>query len=219
MLAVALETSTRPASLAVEHDGTRRGATLRNERAHASDLLPTLAELVAALRAQPRDIDAVLVGTGPGSYTGLRVGIATALGLAHGTGAAIVGVPSGEVLVHAELQAGEDAAVVLDARQGELYFAHYLRTDAGVDVLRAPCVLQPDELARALPSGTLLLCDPTVPEIAGLAGRERVLTDRAPHASALLELGLARLRERGGQAPEEVTPLYLRPFAAKPRRR
>jgi tRNA threonylcarbamoyladenosine biosynthesis protein TsaB len=219
MLAVALETSTRPASLAVEYHGTRRATALEHERAHASDLLPTLAEIVAAFGARPQDIDAVLVGTGPGSHTGLRVGIATALGLARGADARIVGVPSGEVLVHAELCAGEEAAVVLDARQGELYFAHYLRTDTGVDVLRAPCVLRPDELVRALPRDAVLLCDPTVPDIAGITGLERVRTGRVPHASALLELGLARLREHGGQTPEQVAPLYLRPFAAKPRKR
>jgi hypothetical protein len=53
----------------------------------------------------------------------------------------------------------------------------------------------------------------------GRAGQEHVRAGRVPHASALLELGLARLRERGGQTPEQVAPLYLRPFAAKPRKR
>lgn len=219
MLAIALETSARPASVAVERDGARRAITLADERAHASDLLPTLAGLVDALGARPADIDAVLVGIGPGSYTGLRVGIATALGLARGARADVLGVPSGEVLVHAELRAGEEGAVVLDARQGELYFAHYLRTDAGVDVVRAPCVLRPEELARALPRDAVVLCDPTVPALADLAGRERVLAGRIPHASSLLELGLARLRTHGAQPADDVAPLYLRPFAAKPRKR
>lgn len=219
MLAVALGTSARPASVAFARDGTRRSVVLENDRAHASDLLPTLAALVEELGARPSDIDAVLVGTGPGSYTGLRVGIATAAGLARGAGAVLRGVPSGESLVHAELSPGEEAAVVLDARQGELYFAHYRRTADGVEVVRAPCVLRHDELRAALPEDVVLLCDASVVRSAGLEGRARLREDRVPNAASLLELGLTRLRELGPQAPQDVAPLYLRPFAAKPRKR
>src|SRR5688572_13321424 len=117
---VALETSARAASVAVRHAGEVRAARLAPERSHASDLFPRLAELFEALGAAPGAIESVFVGTGPGSYTGLRVGIATALGLARGSGAKLVGVPSGETLAYERLAPGREAAWLLDARSGEL---------------------------------------------------------------------------------------------------
>ena len=221
MLAIALETSSRSASVAVDAAGTRSETVLGHERAHASDLLPTLARMLDELGQTARRVDTVLVGTGPGSYTGLRVGIATALGLAHATGADLLGVPSGETLVQGEIEPGNDAVFLLDARQGELYFAHYRRSVDGVEVLRAPCVLRPAELADALPADVPILAGPGAADAAALDddARARVIEGRAPRAGALLELGGVRLRERGPQAAETVEPLYLRPFAAKRRRR
>ena len=92
MIEVALETSTRQPSVAVR-DATRVvERRLDRNGAHASDLLPALDALLTECGAGPRDITRIAVGIGPGSYTGLRVGIATAQGLARGTGAPLVGV-------------------------------------------------------------------------------------------------------------------------------
>ena len=138
--------------------------------------------------------------------------------------AVLMSEPSGETRAFAECAPGSEVALLLDARQGELYFARYARTESDVVVRVAPCVTTPAELTNLLPSGGAIHGDATVAEAAGLdaetAARIVVPTHDAgfPRASALLELGIARL-ERGTEdafvAPE---PLYLRPFAAKPRR-
>jgi tRNA threonylcarbamoyladenosine biosynthesis protein TsaB len=218
---VALETSARAASVAVRAGEREKDLALELGRAHASDLLPAIDGLVRELGGAPREIGLVLVGTGPGSYTGLRVGIATALGLVRGCGAKIRGVPSGETLCFGELEPGQQASVLLDARAGEIYFAHYRRSASEVEVLREPCVLRPDEVPRSLPDRGPIFADEGAVAALGLLGeaRDRVRLDAAPRASALLALGTGRVERSGGQEPEEVRPLYLRAFAVKARRR
>lgn len=221
MITIALESSARAASVAVDHDGLTAVATLHAERAHASDLFPELERLLAQVGGSPRAITSVLVGLGPGSYTGLRVGIATALGLARGSGAALRGVPSGEALAFGRLKPGEEAVHLLDARSQQLYFAHYRRTPDDVEVLHAPCVLQPAELASMLPPHVPIFADASAADAAQLnpAERERTIFGVAPDARDLLVLGTRRLAHLGGQSLDSVEPLYLRPFAAQTRRR
>jgi tRNA threonylcarbamoyladenosine biosynthesis protein TsaB len=218
-LEVALETSSLQPSVAARAAGRLLESGLSGSHVHASDLLPALARLLEDLGVGPAAIGTVFVGTGPGSYTGLRVGIATALGLARGSGAALFGVPSLEVLAWDALADGQSGAFVLDARQGELYLAAYRRAGAGLVVLRAPCVIQVAELAGTLEPGQALHADESVLAAAGLTvtGATRAL--RAPRAGALLELGAQRMAREGPQQPAALEPLYLRPFAARPRRR
>ena len=218
---VALETSARRASVAAQNGERALFAELASERAHASDLLPALDRLLRELHAPPAEIRAVLVGTGPGSYTGLRVGIATAIGLARGSGAVLRGVPSCETLAFGALAPGEEAVTLIDARQGELYFAHYRRVEDEILVLRAPCVLTPEEVRAALPAGVAIFGDEDAALAAGSSAtdRTRLHIDASPKASTLLALGALRLDRLGPQPASDVEPLYLRPFAAKSRRR
>ncbi len=217
---VAFETSTRRPSLAVRTaEGLIHARELRGERPHASDLVPTLDALFRELALRPGALEALVVGTGPGSYTGLRVGIASALGLARGTGAALLGVPSGEALAFERLLPGERGALLLDARQGELYFALYERTPDDVLTLDGPRVVRPEGLV--LPSTGPIFGDGTVADAARLdaAARARLDALAIPGAAALLELGRLRLARGGPQDPAAVRPLYLRPFAARERKR
>jgi tRNA threonylcarbamoyladenosine biosynthesis protein TsaB len=220
MLTVAFETSSRPGSVAVG-DGSRvLAAALDEERMHARDLLPALDRLLAELGARAADVRAVIVGTGPGSYTGLRVGIATALGLARATNALLRGVPSGECTAFAELAPGGEAVILVDARQDEIYFAHYRRTASEVETVRAPCVLAAADVAAAVPGGVAVFADEAAADAARLTVEQRSRTRPViASAGALLELGAARIRRAGPHAPHEIEPLYLRPFAVSKRRR
>ncbi|MAF66516.1 MAG: tRNA (adenosine(37)-N6)-threonylcarbamoyltransferase complex dimerization subunit type 1 TsaB [Planctomycetes bacterium] len=221
MTFVAFETSTRRPSVAVSNGERTVTRTLSGERVHASDLIPALDAALGELGEAPGAIEGVLVGTGPGSYTGLRVGIATARGLARSTGALLRGVPSGEAVAFERLEPGERCVYLLDARGGELCCALYERVADGVRVEHAPRALGPDALAAWLPPHIPIFGEPGVTEAAALSPEQCTRFDgkAPPGAEALLALGRGLLAALGGQAAHEVEPLYLRPFAARARRR
>lgn len=217
-LVLALETSTRTPSLAVAFRGERRLRTLDSARAHAADLLPALERLLGEVGAGPRELALVVVGTGPGSYTGLRVGAATALGLARASGSRLCGVPSFEAAAFEHLAPGDEGLVLQDARAGELYCARYRRGAAGLEVLLAPKVTTARELAGEELATGYVLADAAALAAAGLAPEQlgARLRPATPSAAAVLELGLARAaRAELGS----VEPLYLRPFALRSQRR
>lgn len=218
---IALETSGRPPSIAVRVGAQCSFRRLEEDRRNASDLLPVLGEVLEELGSAPAHIEKIVVGTGPGSYTGLRVGIATAQGLARATGAELIGVPSVEAMAQAGLALDEEGVVLLDARSHQLYYARYRRTRTGVVAVVAPTVRVANELADLLPEHVPILGDAGVAEAAELneSQRARLRSGYAPEAQALLELGLARLERGGRMQPGEIRPLYLRPFAVRPRRR
>lgn len=217
-LRVALETSVRAASVAIAVEGRIQTKSLEPGRAHASDLLPCLNELLADRPPKP---DWIAVGLGPGSYTGLRVGIATALGLAEGSGAQLVGVPSVEALAWRLLAPGEIGAVVLDARGGEFYLACYERSSNDTTEVLAPTALRPAELSSHLPGEARVFTEPALVDHPALAGVEpdRILAGEIPDAASVLQLGALRHAAHGPQDPAQVRPLYLRPFGVKPRKR
>jgi tRNA threonylcarbamoyladenosine biosynthesis protein TsaB len=220
-LTVALESSTRRASVAVRQGiGSTAEAWLESERAHASDLLPALDRLVAEVGGRPAELAAVCVGTGPGSYTGLRVGIATALGLARASGAKVLGVPSGETLCFGRCEPGRSMVLLLDARSGEIYYARYRRLHDEVETIDPPRVVRPVEVADLVGGDVPIFGDATVGAAAGLDAPAlgRLSTDVVPAALDLLELGSRRLA-RGRSTPlDALEPLYLRNFAASRRR-
>ena len=222
-LIVALETSARPSSIAVAKGaGPARERRLTEDRAHASDLLVELAGLAQKVQCDRGELDLVIVGTGPGSYTGLRVGVATALGLHRGAGAALVGVPSFEAIAWAGLESGERGTVVRNAFSGQVYRAVYERTNDGVRSIHAPACLEARSALETFDSGAILLADDDALRVLGDAPGERdaaIRSDVAPAAGALLGLGRARFERDGADDPTAVRPLYLRPFEVKVRSR
>ena len=123
---------------------------------HAQRLLGLSAELLAAAGLGWADVELLAVGAGPGSYTGLRIALASARGIARAHGARIVGVSSLRAL--AEPLCGRAAVAVLDARRGEAFIAAYRD---GAELL-APSVCAPAELgalARSTGSGALAIGD------------------------------------------------------------
>ncbi|MCH2107457.1 MAG: tRNA (adenosine(37)-N6)-threonylcarbamoyltransferase complex dimerization subunit type 1 TsaB [Planctomycetes bacterium] len=219
MVLVAFESSTRSPSVAALIDGELLEADLDGANAHASDLLPCLAQLLESRDRSPKDISAVAVGVGPGSYTGLRVGIATAQGVARAADASLVGIPSGEAIAHAELSPGERGDLIIDARGGALYHARFERTEGGVETLVAPRVVPADSLQALIDDSAVIFLDEALQRAVTTRGGQRIVTERAPRARALLELAVSRLEAGGHDDPSSVLPLYLRPFEGKIRKR
>jgi tRNA threonylcarbamoyladenosine biosynthesis protein TsaB len=113
VLILAFDTATDVASTALVRDGEPLG----ERRSRAVSVLADAHELLTAAGAEPRDLDRLVVGTGPGSFTGIRIGLATARGLARSLGLPVAGVSTLDALA-----AGAPGAVpVIDARRREVF--------------------------------------------------------------------------------------------------
>jgi tRNA threonylcarbamoyladenosine biosynthesis protein TsaB len=215
-----VETSGRAGHVAVAlGDRLRAVGRLDEARRHARDLAPAVAELLAAEGWRPRDLDAVFVSRGPGSYTGLRVGLMSAKALAYASGCALIAVDTFAVVA---LQAAPEAPavdVLADAQQDKVYVQRFGRT-AGATGWQplTPLSIQPfaDWLARR--EGDAWVTGP------GLRVSGRRLPDGVsvvpaehwdPRAESLLSLGLARYRVGERDDVWTVEPLYLRPSSAE----
>jgi tRNA threonylcarbamoyladenosine biosynthesis protein TsaB len=186
---------------------------------HASRLL-VLAELVLARGGvEWRDVDRIAVGLGPGGFTGLRIGIATARALAQARGLPLVGVGSLEALALGVDSATGAVAAVLDARRGEVFAGVW----QGGRELVAPAALAPEELA-----GALAALDEPVQAVGEGAVRFREELERAGVAvpedgSRLHRISAAPLCRLGAVGEpadrDRLLPDYRREPDAKPRQR
>lgn len=183
---------------------------------HAERLFPMVAEVMAGAELAFSSIDRIAVTLGPGTFTGVRVGIAAARAFALTTGQPVVGTTSLAVMAHRadlligrERLAGRPLAVAVDARRGMVYFQVFTShvTAAGDAQL-----ITPEQAARAIgPQPVLVVGSGAAAVVAASEGHaEAHLPDLQPHARALAIM-----------APElapvgRVTPIYLRQPDAKP---
>lgn len=202
MLVLAVDTAT-PAVTAGVVELTDAGARVLasrvtvDARAHAEVLTPQVLACLAELDRSPADLDAVVCGDGPGPYTGLRVGMATAAAFGDALGIAVHPVCSLDAIAREADHQGE-LLVVTDARRREVYWARY---SAGVRVA-GPDVARPAELD---PAGA--------DAVAGSAEHARtwdlpLLPPVAPGPAGLV--GCAATALLGGAAPAPMAPRYLR---------
>jgi tRNA threonylcarbamoyladenosine biosynthesis protein TsaB len=220
MKILALETSMGACSAALlVADGTARARFSRQEtmaRGHAEALMPMVAAVMTEAGLAFADLDAIAATTGPGSFTGVRIAIAAARGLALVTKAKLFGVDSLTVMAHAARGTGivTDAplAVAVDARRGMLYFGLY---DAQGAKCEGPLLIAPEEAAATLPNDLRLAVGSGASLLAEAARRRgqaiaAALPDLQPSAAALAEIAL-----ESGETTPTLRPLYLRPPDAK----
>lgn len=131
MKVLAIDTSTLTGSVALVDDGKVLAELVADVRAaHSSALLPFVHEVLERACVLLGAVDLLAVAIGPGSFTGVRIAIATAKGLSLGTGKPLVGVPTLDALVAAAIGARGAVAAVLDARRGEVFAAAFDVTTA-----------------------------------------------------------------------------------------
>ena len=149
---LALETATDACSVAAWRDGRIAAQlTLRRARAHDAQLVPMIADALRYANVAASDLAAIAVSSGPGSYTGLRIGAAAAKGLAEAVGAALVSVPGPLAWARLALPLaapGDCIAAAFDARRNEAYAAAFrVASDHTLETLRDTAAIQAEEAA------------------------------------------------------------------------
>lgn len=199
MKVLGLDTSTTTASIAVL-DGDRVLATAtRNTHRRTSDVLVAVDEMCRTAGVTAHELDAIAVGAGPGSFTGLRIGMATGKGIAFATGRPLWAVSS---LAALALEAPGDGVIVavLDARKGEIFAGTFDKRGGAVTSLGPERVLAPAGLE--VPEGAVVVGD--VPALCSVAA--------TPTAVSVIRLALA-----GSRADVLVAgaPTYIRASEAE----
>ncbi|HEY1832512.1 MAG TPA: tRNA (adenosine(37)-N6)-threonylcarbamoyltransferase complex dimerization subunit type 1 TsaB [Acidimicrobiales bacterium] len=224
---VGIETATETVGVAVRTtDGLAAELALTGKRRHVESLTPALEHLLAQVGLEPRQIEVIAVDLGPGLFTGLRVGVAAAKGLAQALGVGVIGLTSLEVLAHGAAASGlrGQVAAVVDARRGEVFAALATVAPSGqVGPLSEPQLLSPDDLGATLAA----LGAPVVAVGDGAARYADVLASVPaltvagpaltwPPPATLVQLALDRMA--AGEAPVApgfVVPLYMREADAR----
>ncbi len=185
---------------------------------HSERLMVAVDRLLGDAGWTPRDLHGLAVAVGPGSFTGLRIGLSAVKGLAVALGIPIAAVPTLDAMAALLPFSALPVCPILDARKHEVYASLY-RWDGGAmrrewDYL----AVAPGELARLLVEPTVLLGDAAA-AIASPHARLAPPSHRAPSPACVGLLGAARLRAGDTVAAADLVPIYLRPSEAELKRR
>ena len=219
---LAIDTATDVASVAVgSADRVAAAQSIRGARQHAAQIVPLIEQVFAIAKLRLEQINGIIVGDGPGSFTGLRIGWAAAKGIAHERELPLVAIPSLLAMAHAAH--GETAGPVVacfDALRGQVFGAMYEFAAGRVETLVAPGVFTVAELMGAAPARPVLAlgdgADRYREEIVSWIGRPPLdLEALPPIAESLLRLSAYEGARRELDDPDIAEPVYGRPAEAQ----
>jgi tRNA threonylcarbamoyladenosine biosynthesis protein TsaB len=219
MLILGIETATQQVSCALGgHEGVLTLYEVARGRRHAELLVPAIEFICRQADVTLDEVGAIAVDIGPGLFTGMRVGIATAKAMAQALRVPVIPITSVDLLAFPLRYANRPVAAVIDARRGEVYRAFYRQVPGGVQRVDGPTVGTVDDLiGDLLATGEEVLCVGD----GALRHRDRIGNEARrvefaeqwlayPSAAPLVQLAHAKaLREEWVQ-PSGVEPLYLR---------
>ena len=218
MIVLGIETATSQVGCALGgHEGVLASFHAARGRRHAEILTPAIAFICEQAEIDLREVGVVAVDVGPGLFTGLRVGVATAKALAQALRVPMVGLSSLDLLAYRQRGTRRLIAAVIDARRGEVFSALYRKVPGGLQRVSEAVVTRAEEVAADLDARgeeCLLVGDGAVRYAALFSDVSRAEAASVgaayPSAAALVELAQPRaLREEFVQ-PWELEPIYLR---------
>ncbi len=202
-----------------------RSEYLLNVRAtHTERLLPLIDRALRDAGMTLSQVEGVAVAVGPGSFTGLRIGLSTAKGLAVAASKPLVGVPTLEAMAWTLPFCAHPICPILDARKGEVYCALFRHEGHRLLRLMDDAALAPDSLVSRIQAPTVFLGDGLTAYGDLLKGRLKDLAlfppfaQRGGRAAAVAELGRLRLVQGHPDDISELAPRYLRPSEAELKR-
>lgn len=151
MRVLAIDSSGLTATVAiVEDDTTIAEFTINYKKTHSQTLLPMIDEMVKMVEADLNTIDAIAVAGGPGSFTGLRIGSATAKGLGLALGKPLIHIPTADAMAYSIYGCEDIICPIMDARRNQVYTGIYQMDGDKLQVLEAQMAVEIDELAKKL---------------------------------------------------------------------
>ncbi len=231
--ALAFETSSAVGSVALGRGAeVLESRTLSRPRAHAPSaarpvslvatlFLPTIKALCEAHQVEPTHIERVYVSVGPGSFTGLRMGVTAARMIALGVGARVVGVPTLEVIAQNALDADpppSSVAVALDAKRNRIYTAAFIRQGRAYVATSDSIEADPFEFLAAQPDDCAVLGEGVLYHRAAIEASNRHILPESlyrPRVETAYRLGFDRAERGQFSDPRTLIPTYIRPPEAE----
>lgn len=224
MFVLGIETATVVAGVAVvSEDKIIAEEFVNNKLNHSQNLMPMISRVVAAAGLTPGQLDGIAVSNGPGSFTGLRIGLAAAKSMAQVLDIPLIGVPTLDALAYNLRGQGDLVCPILDARKNQVYTGLY-RMGEQMQLLTEYMAIPVAELVQILQGyqGNITLIGDAVPvfgqQIAVALG-ERVNLAPAincmPRGASVAALGLPDLQKGGGKEWLYLQPTYVRPSEAE----
>lgn len=211
---LAIETSSRQGSMALGlGEELLVFESFAGNLRHAAELLPGMERATHRLGWKPEELDEVYVSAGPGSFTGLRIGITVAKTLAQACGVRIVAVPSIAVIAGNAPAEAVNVGVVLDAKRKQVFAGRFERRNGKLTTSVPACLTDPGQFVADSPKPLLLLGEGIKYHGQAIQAREVQIADESlwwPSARVVYSLG-RELAERGEFSdPDSLTPIYLR---------
>lgn len=227
MKILAIESSQVVASVAVAADGNILGEyTINNKMTHSETLMPMVAELLKTAGVEKSELDYIAVSEGPGSFTGLRIGVAIAKGLGLALEKPVIGVPSVEALAY-NFYGREDIIVpMMDARKGRVYGGVFQFVEDTLKVLKETDALTVEELIEqaeklAGEKTIIFLGDGVKPNLEKIENCVKKAYKIAPasltmqRASYIAQVAEQKIAVNEITTAAEMKPDYLRPSQAE----
>jgi tRNA threonylcarbamoyladenosine biosynthesis protein TsaB len=224
---LAINTSTLQFSMALmAEDETVLGEfSVSKGKGHFGELMPALDSLLTTTRSDIHDLKAVVVAIGPGSFTGLRVGLSTAKGLCHALEVPIIGISSLKALASQIPNSHPPITPIIDSRKEEFFIAQFVWNDGhGLTRSMDDTCLKFGDFPSAFKEKTLFIgnnFNHQAPLIEETLGHRALLAPAhfwIPRASAVGYLGLKRFHVSDFDNAQDLNPLYLRPPDIRPNR-
>lgn len=224
MLVLGIETSTPQASVAIgSEQGAIASALVSRGASYNEFLLPAIRFCLDQAGLGYRNLSGIAVSLGPGLFTGMRVGVATAKALAQSLSLPIVGMSSLDLVAYEVRYSPKTICAVLDARRNEVFYGFYRASPGGIQRMTEYMVDRPERLAVGISSrpeevllvgnGALLYRD--IFEDAGPVVEIGTMSHSFPNATSLVELSMQRMFREDSDSLYELKPLYLRRSARR----
>jgi tRNA threonylcarbamoyladenosine biosynthesis protein TsaB len=224
VLILAIDTSTEQAGVAIVDGGVPRAEWSWTAAGnHSQHLDALLRSMLGVERLATGSLDGVVVATGPGSFSGLRVGVSYAKGLALALAIPLIGVSTLEVIAFPGLRAGTDVVATIPAGRQQVYVGHFRGNEERCERIRDFAIMAPSEVADLVGQETLL-SGPGAVVVAeelrrkGRPARVEPAVWRLRRPGFLAELGSRRLAEGVEDQVHTLEPLYIRRSAAEEKR-